>query len=68
MSTANSSVVVLSQVVKILRSQNLLAFVLISTFPSEIGYLVGSFPIWAELPVYRVLGVPNNLSQNEISN
>ena len=61
--------VVLSQVIKVLRSRNLLAFMIfeaIGTLLSEVGYLLGSFSIQAELFVYWVLGVSNNFPEDEV--
>ena len=63
--------VVLSQVVGVPRSRSFLAFgifELVCTFVGELDHLVRPFPVWAELPVCRVLGVFNNLPQNEIPN
>ena len=60
----------LSQVVEIPRSRDLLPLVIfevVGALPSKLGYIVGSFPIWAEVLVRRVLGVSNNLPQDEIS-
>ena len=63
--------IILLQVVGIPRSRNLFAlgvFEVLSALADELDYLAGSLPIWAELPVYRVLGVSNKPPQNEISN
>ena len=35
---------------------------------SELSDFVRKFLIWVELSIHRVLGIPNNHSQNEVAN
>ena len=61
----------LIKIIGIPKSRSLFAlgvFEVVSALAGELDYLVGSFLIWAEFPFYQVLGVSNNVSQNEISN
>ena len=60
-----------SQVVGIPRSQNLCALQvlqIVRSFANELRDFVWTFPIRAKLFGHRVLGIPNNLSENKVAN